>query len=261
MSDYDQQTGPGVGGIVGGLAPPYMPFLGIPGMKQSSAIDKLAASYILAQAVITTPPKNKEVEVKSDKGKYSFWYTTLDALMEHVRAPLTSNGLWLLYGVDNAERKVWTTLIHTSGQWVSVPTPYKTEKDTMQGYGSAETYAMRYGTRKILGISSEEDDDGNIADGNHIEKSQTREVVPSKGKGGAKQAAPKTNGQAEDDLKARAVTLANAITQCVDENEVDEVLKQNAKTVAEMEKAKPAWHAHLLTVVSDHRKSFNLLAG
>ena len=52
--------------------------------------------------------------------------------------------------------------MHTSGEWIETdPLGLKAEKQTAQGTGSAVTYGRRYSLSAALGISSEDDDDGN----------------------------------------------------------------------------------------------------
>ncbi|WP_252341658.1 ERF family protein, partial [Escherichia coli] len=56
-------------------------------------------------------------------------------------------------------------LIHQSGDWIAATYPLVvTSKDeTAQGYGSAVTYARRYGLSALMGVIADTDDDGNAA--------------------------------------------------------------------------------------------------
>jgi hypothetical protein len=56
-----------------------------------------------------------------------------------------------------------TTLAHLSGQWIRSYLPIINEKNNIQGLGSAITYNRRYALSAIVGIISDEDDDGNSA--------------------------------------------------------------------------------------------------
>jgi hypothetical protein len=136
---------------------------------QSENIEQIADALAMAQASIRCPPRNREVTVRTRSGdSYKFSYTTLDTLIEAVRGPLTSNGIWFVQSYDewDDEPAVMTTLVHASGQWLSATTPMFLEEKSNQKFGSAFTYARRYGLSAILGLSSEEDDDANAADGN-----------------------------------------------------------------------------------------------
>src|SRR5699024_11239713 len=58
-----------------------------------------------------------------------------------------------------------TTLVNESSEYMEFPKlSLKMDKVTAQGAGSAITYARRYAISAILGISSEDDDDGNNAE-------------------------------------------------------------------------------------------------
>ena len=53
--------------------------------------NELFAALAKAQGMLSAPPKNREVEVFSRRtqSKYKFKYATLDAIIDHVRKPLT----------------------------------------------------------------------------------------------------------------------------------------------------------------------------
>lgn len=143
---------------------------------QSEQIGELATALALAQKGMTLPKRNREVSVKSQSGAaYKFEYTTFDAIIEHVRAPLTANGLWFLQSieVDGSGNALRTTLTHSSGQWVS-GTVRIPQAGKMQELGSALTYLRRYALSSLLGIASEDDDDANSADGNTVEAQKDR---------------------------------------------------------------------------------------
>lgn len=64
---------------------------------------------------------------------------------------------------DGTNRFVETILIHgESGETLKCRVPLIVQKNDMQGYGSAVTYARRYGLMSMAGIAPE-DDDGNAA--------------------------------------------------------------------------------------------------
>jgi hypothetical protein len=63
---------------------------------------------------------------------------------------------------DESGRYVKTIFAHVSGETVECRVPLIVSKNDMQGYGSAVTYARRYGLMGMAGIAPE-DDDGNAA--------------------------------------------------------------------------------------------------
>lgn len=147
-------------------------------MKTSETLDKLAAALSAAQGAFTSPEKNRDVDVQSEKARYSFGYATLDAVLDMARPHLTANGLSFVQTVDeeaaplpddpiNVIPRLTTRLMHASGQWIEGSVRMQIERGGNQGVGSAITYMRRYGLMAILGIcSATDDDDGNAADGN-----------------------------------------------------------------------------------------------
>ena len=90
-------------------------------------------------------------------------YATLDAVIKAVKPIMAKNGLAVIQGneLDQNGVVVTTLLTHSSGEWVESKLYLPVTKQDPQGYGSAITYGRRYALSAILGISSDEDDDGN----------------------------------------------------------------------------------------------------
>ena len=94
------------------------------------------------------------------KSKYADLASVIDACLE----ALNANGIALLQplGEDEHGRYCETILMHTGGETLQCRVPLIVAKNDMQGYGSAVTYARRYGLMAMTGIAPE-DDDGNAA--------------------------------------------------------------------------------------------------
>lgn len=150
-------------------------------MNKSLEIGKLAEALAKAQASIKPPAKNKKVRVTSARGSYEFTYSTLDALIESVRVPFSSNGLSFSQGVARIDGSLVlvTMLMHTSGEWISNTVPLEVQQPGMQQLGSAISYARRYGLGDIAGVVAEEDDDANSADGNRVVNSGEDTSAPT----------------------------------------------------------------------------------
>jgi len=126
-------------------------------------VSALAEALVAAQAELPcTIGKDADGQI----GQRSYRYLTLDKLIAETRPILHRHGLTILQcpgyigrGDAAVVPSLDTTLWHVSGeneQWV---TPlYLTDK-TMQGLGSAITYARRYAWQSVLGIAAEEDTD------------------------------------------------------------------------------------------------------
>lgn len=94
------------------------------------------------------------------KSKYADLASVMDACM----AALNGNGIAVFQPTvdDESGRYVKTILAHVSGETLECRVPLIVQKNDMQGYGSAVTYARRYGLMSMAGIAPE-DDDGNAA--------------------------------------------------------------------------------------------------
>jgi hypothetical protein len=124
---------------------------------------KLDFAKALAKAQGEMQSAKKEKDNPQFRGSK---YADLSSVLDAIRTPFSSNGLSLLQSVvqtDKAEVCIKTVIMHSSGYEydcgiVSVPV----SKHDAQGYGSATTYARRYGLH-VAGLIATEDDDGNAA--------------------------------------------------------------------------------------------------
>ena len=91
-------------------------------------------------------------------------YADLGSVMDACLPALNKHGIAVVQPtVDDADgRYVETVLLHESGETLRCRVPLIVQKNDMQGYGSAVTYARRYGLMCMAGIAPE-DDDGNAA--------------------------------------------------------------------------------------------------
>jgi hypothetical protein len=125
-------------------------------MSRSETIGKLAEALAKAQAQIDGAKKdNVNPHFKSK-------YADLASVWEACREALSSAGLAVVQTVSvgaGTDRPVLvTTLVHSSGEWMSGEIPLMMTKADMQGLGSAITYARRYGLAAIAGVSPEDED-------------------------------------------------------------------------------------------------------
>ncbi len=92
-------------------------------------------------------------------------YADLGSVMDACLPALNRNGIAVIQPTadDDTGRYVKTILIHgETGETLECRVPLIVGKNDMQGYGSAVTYARRYGMMAMAGIAPE-DDDGNAA--------------------------------------------------------------------------------------------------
>ena len=92
-------------------------------------------------------------------------YADLGSVVDACMPALNEAGIAVIQptGEEGGQRFVETIFIHgESGERLSCRVPLIAAKNDMQGFGSAVTYARRYGLMTMAGIAPE-DDDGNAA--------------------------------------------------------------------------------------------------
>jgi hypothetical protein len=196
---------------------------------QSQDLAKLAEALSKAQKNFAPIPKDREVTVQTDKGKYKFKYATLDAIRTSTMPALSEQGLAVVQGMVTQGNgyAIETRLLHSSGEWVSNVTPMFVSgrvKDgrqyppTNQELGSAQSYARRYGLSALICITADEDDDGNTADGNHIDgEREPYKAGPSGSARGGTQLRPERR-QMPTQSSSHGRELAQQEPQLVDHN-------------------------------------------
>lgn len=95
-------------------------------------------------------------------------YADLQSILDGTRPALNRHGLFLFQRVMSSKDgvSVETCVTHASGGTLSSGVlfiPVISPKNPAQAFGSAETYARRYSLSAFLGVSADEDDDGNGA--------------------------------------------------------------------------------------------------
>lgn len=128
-------------------------------MNRSENVNELAAALAKAQGVMESAAKD------TVNPFFKSHYADLAAVWAVARGPLSANGLSIQQhpGADGPVVSVETVLGHSSGQWVGSSLTMHAKDSSPQAIGSCITYARRYALASILGIASEEDDDGNAA--------------------------------------------------------------------------------------------------
>lgn len=93
-------------------------------------------------------------------------YADIEAILQAVRPALNKHGLFLSQTVttDTCHVSVETVIMHESGECLRsgvTQIPIGANKNMAQAAGSAITYARRYSLASFLGVSADDDDDGN----------------------------------------------------------------------------------------------------
>lgn len=132
----------------------------VTGMIQSGEIANLVKALAKAQGQF------KPIKRESENPFFKSKYADLGTIIEATKDALSANGLAVTQGVSVSEDgrvNVETMLAHEGGGWLKGTLSLKPKADDPQSIGSACTYARRYALGAILGVASEDDDDGNAA--------------------------------------------------------------------------------------------------
>ena len=127
-------------------------------MKTSEKINELAVALNKAQSDFMVAKKDAKNPFFKSK------YATLNSVYEAVAPALLANGFTIIQPI--VDNNVETTLVHASGQFITSSCPIVCAKQNdPQAMGSAITYARRYSLASLLGVMTDEDDDGEKAMG------------------------------------------------------------------------------------------------
>lgn len=141
-------------------------------MNQSDSIGKLAEALAKAQSAMEGSQKD------GNNPYFKSAYSTLSAVWDACRKPLTDNGLSVVQTADFIPEHpemvcIETILCHASGEWIRGRLAVKPVKPDPQSVGSCITYLRRYSLQSMVGIAPE-DDDGNAASGKGKEPEQIK---------------------------------------------------------------------------------------
>ena len=128
----------------------------------SHEIAKLAAALSKAQGEF----QSIHAEKTGQLGHRKYRYADLASFLTSVRGVLSKHGLAIIQRPlpSDGELVVLETMItHESGEWIAGELCIKAGNTTAQAIGSALTYARRYSLSAMLGLATEDDDDGKAA--------------------------------------------------------------------------------------------------
>ncbi|MBF5007631.1 ERF family protein [Diaphorobacter caeni] len=160
-------------------------------MITSESLAKIAPAVLAAQQTITFAAKD------AVNGHLRNKYADLPAVIDAVKTALNDNGIAFMQTgspSDDGKLHLTTRLLHTSGEWLQDTIVMPLPKQDPQGYGSAMTYARRYGLASITGLY-QDDDDG------------TRAVAPANTKPVKRQLTAKIADELIKRLKGQQTTI------------------------------------------------------
>jgi hypothetical protein len=144
-------------------------------MTAQSKVETATLASSMAQAFAEIEAATKSANNPHFKSKYA----DLGAVIEAVKPALIKHGLFFTQRSHPADHgvSVETVLHHACGEELSLGTLYvPANKQDAQGFGSALTYARRYGLMTAFGVPAE-DDDGNAAAASAPARSNTGDRI------------------------------------------------------------------------------------
>ncbi len=168
-----------------------------------AATPALNLALAKARGEFPSIPKTKtaHVKLKDNKGEYSFKFADLSDVMDAVKDALSKYELAVTHttGPGRESLILETSIRHSSGEMIRSLMPMPFMEGRPQDWGSMLTYLRRYLVSAMLGIASDEDDDGNAAQGNQRDLQDSKKKVDQKPKAqpvaGPKPAAPKPQNE------------------------------------------------------------------
>lgn len=125
-------------------------------MQQSETLGELAKALATFQGSVPTIKKD------ADNPFFKSKYASLENILTTIRPELAKNGLSVSqFPTEN--NGLTTVLMHSSGEYLQSTVSMSPKDNTPQAQGSAITYMRRYALSAVLGLATDEDDDGNEA--------------------------------------------------------------------------------------------------
>ena len=134
--------------------------------RSSDTLGAIAAALAKAQGELANPEKSLIATIRSPfprEGDRTFRYASLASGLDVVRKCLGQHEIALVQATaierDRDLIRLTTTLVHSSGEWVSSDWPVCPVSETAAPHrlGAALTYARRYALFTLVGIAGEDD--------------------------------------------------------------------------------------------------------
>ena len=125
----------------------------------------MATTSTLNSALVAALGELRNVAKDKVNPHFKSRFTSLDAILDATRPVLAKHGLALSQEpcFEDGMAGVVTRIIHAGGESRESKLLLPLRDQSAQGVGSCLSYARRYAAAAVLGIASDEDDDGQVA--------------------------------------------------------------------------------------------------
>lgn len=134
----------------------------------------IAEALANAQRELTDPPR------AAWNPHFKTRYADLCTVLQAVRPVLARHGIAIVQSTEMTDdgRVVLYTRLMWQAEEVCSHYPVTPQQNTPQGLGAALTYARRYALAALVGVASDDDDDGTAASEKPAKAAKAREVEP-----------------------------------------------------------------------------------
>lgn len=143
--------------------------------EQSETLAKLSEALSKAQGAMRPAVRDHTNPFFKTK------YADLASVWESIRKPLSDNNLAITQAITETTPTsitIETRLLHASGEYITSVMSMPTGKGDIQALGSAISYGRRYSLSALIGVVSDDEDDGEAAKGTPQKGAPTAKPAP-----------------------------------------------------------------------------------
>jgi hypothetical protein len=181
--------------------------------SSSPDIAQIAPALVKALGELSDVPKGREAKIPTKTGaSYGYKYADLADTLSMVRPVLARHGLAVTQTASNPDGDtvaITTTLLHSSGEWMSFHPLLLPNGRTAQETGSAITYGRRYSLLAVLGLAAEDDDGASAA------PRQSRATQPKTAERPAPAPKPKATSPEQEEIKRMLAEVSTGTAKTI----------------------------------------------
>lgn len=218
---------------------------------KSELINELATALAKAQG------KMKSASFDKTNPHYRNSYASLASITDAIKEPLANNGLSYSQTTEVRDGSfvLVTTLMHSSGQWLSSEYPLPVAAKP-QELGSALTYARRYSLSAIACIAADEDDDAEGARTSEQTSSAPKPKPNAINPAPVGPVDPTPHKLAANDAVSWGQLFIGAVNMATSESDIAQWCLENGDKLTKLEAQAPKVFATVMAAVNAKRGKF-----